>query len=544
MSDGHDGDLCVRGLSVAYRSAHGEVGAVRELSFTLRRGKSLAIVGESGSGKSTSAAAIVGLLPSNSRVTSGTVNFDGTDLLGLSAAGWRKVYGRRIGYVPQDPTSNLDPLIPVGLQVTETIHAHERITRRSARARAEELLGAVGIPDPRVTFARRPNEFSGGMRQRVLIAAALACRPALVVADEPTSALDVTVQKMVLDQFAGLTAEFGTSVLFITHNLAVAAERADEIVVLHNGSVEDRGDAQHLVQRSAVAYTRELIEAIPRVRDRTEFASQHPDPQRAGRTLITVTDIGKTYPARNERHASKRVLEHVTFDIHERETVSLVGESGSGKSTTANIVLGLSQPSEGSVEVFGRRWRGLPRREEKEVRKQIQPVFQNPYSSLNPRMSIAEIIGEPLHRYGMRSAAQRQKVVDRLLDEVSLARSLKGRYPYQLSGGQQQRVAIARALSISPKILVLDEAVSALDVVVQHQILQILERLKSEESVSYLFISHDLTVVEMISDFVCVMHNGQIVESGAPSALFRQPQTEYTRSLLDAVPQLPTPGPV
>lgn len=537
--------LEVRNLSIAYSTPNGEKEVVSELSFSLARGETLAIVGESGSGKSTTALAIAGLLPSNSRVTNGSVTLGGVDLLSLSSKAWRRVYGRQIGYVPQDPTSNLDPLIPIGQQVAETIHAHERVSKATARKRAEELLEIVGIPQPHVTFDQLPNEFSGGMRQRVLIAAALACKPALVIADEPTSSLDVTVQRRVLDQFTKLTAGFGTSVLFITHNLAVAAERADRIVVLHNGVTEDQGGPGYIANESTVAYTRQLIESIPDVERNDAVVRHGSSSEPLGERLVTVSNVAKTYPAKNKRSLPRLAVSEITFDVHEGETVSLVGESGSGKSTTANIVLGLSQASDGYVEVLGQRWQGLDRSGEKNLRKMIQPVFQNPYSSLNPRMSIGEIIGEPLLRYGMRSASERQRIVDRLLDEVALAKAMKARYPYQLSGGQQQRVAIARALSLSPKILVLDEALSALDVVVQHQILEILARLKREEGVSYLFISHDLTVVEAISDNVCVMHNGRIVERGTPAAIFSNPQTDYTRTLLDAVPRLPaaTTGP-
>jgi len=532
--------LEVRNLSIAYSTPRGEKEVVTDLSFSLGRGRTIAIVGESGSGKSTTALAIAGLLPGNSRVTGGSVRLGGTELLTLSAKSWRHVYGRQIGYVPQDPTSNLDPLIPIGRQVAETIHAHERVSKSEARRRVEELLEIVGIPQPHVTFDQLPNEFSGGMRQRVLIAAALACRPALVIADEPTSSLDVTVQRRVLDQFTKLTSGFGTSVLFITHNLAVAAERADHIIVLHNGVTQDQGAPAYIAGESTVPYTRQLIESIPNAERSDAVISRGSSAARRGPKLVTVSNVAKTYPAKNRRSLPRPAVSDITFDVHEGETVSLVGESGSGKSTTANIVLGLSPASDGVVEVLGRQWQGLDRNAEKNLRKNIQPVFQNPYSSLNPRMSISEIIGEPLLRYGMRSANERQKIVDRLLDEVALPKAMKSRYPYQLSGGQQQRVAIARALSLSPKILVLDEALSALDVVVQHQILEILARLKREENVSYLFISHDLTVVEAISDTVCVMHNGRIVERGTPAEIFTDPQTDYTRTLLDAVPRLPT----
>lgn len=539
MQQGAENYLEVRDLSIAYYTAKGEREVVTDLSFNLGRGKTLAIVGESGSGKSTTALAVAGLLPANSRVTRGSVKLDGTELLTLSTRARRPFYGRQVGYVPQDPTSNLDPLIPIGKQVAETIHAHERVSKAAARNRVEELLEIVGIPQPHVAFDQLPNEFSGGMRQRVLIAAALICQPTLVIADEPTASLDVTVQQKVLDQFAKLTADFGMSVLFITHNLAVATERADQIIVLHNGVAEDHGSPNYIAHESTAAYTRQLIESIPDAAPNGEAMSDSPTPPQLGQKLITVANIAKAYPAKNRHSLPKLAVSDISFEIYEGETLSLVGESGSGKSTTANIVLGLSQASNGYVEVLGKRWQGLNRNAEKELRKMIQPVFQNPYSSLNPRMSIAEIIGEPLLRYGVRSSSERQKTVDRLLDEVALAKSMKERYPYQLSGGQQQRVAIARALSLSPKILVLDEALSALDVVVQHQILEILARLKREEGVSYLFISHDLTVVEAISDTVCVMHDGKIVERGTPAALFSNPQSDYTRELLNAVPRLP-----
>ncbi len=523
--------LSIRDLSVSFRTGAGLVAAVVGASVDVRAGETVAVVGESGSGKSTTAATINRLLPPNGRIIGGSVWFDGKNIADLPESQMIHLRGASIGLVPQDPMSNLDPLMRIGAQVAEALEVHGRANGRAAWDGAVELLTMVGIPEPERRARQYPHEFSGGMRQRALIAIGLACRPRLLIADEPTSALDVTVQRRVLDQLDELTDELGTAVLLITHDLALATERADRVAVMHRGRIVEQGPSQEILGRPNDDYTRELLAAAPSL---ASVRTRHAPPS-SPEPLVQVRGLRKEFALRGER-ASLTAVDDVTFDIARGTTVSLVGESGSGKSTTANMVLALEAPTSGSVLFDGSDIRRFSRAQMFDFRRRVQPVFQNPYASLDPRYTVAATIAEPLRVHHVGDAAARRHAVGELLDQVALPPALAERFPHELSGGQRQRVAIARALALRPDLLVLDEAVSALDVLVQAQILNLLERLQREFQLTYLFISHDLSVVRMISDEVHVMHNGRIVESGTPDDLFTRPQDPYTRELLAAIP--------
>ena len=532
--------LSICDVTVAFRSRGNDIVAVRNVSIDVRRGQTVAVVGESGSGKTTMSAAINRLLPANGRITGGEVRFNGQDLAHYGEAQMRAIRGRQIGLVPQDPMSNLNPLMRIGDQIAEALEVHGLTAGSSARGQVIELLGMVGIADAAQRVNQYPHEFSGGMRQRVLIAIGLACRPQLLIADEPTSALDVTVQRRILDRLGELTTEMSTAVFLITHDLGLAAERADTIAVMFRGEIVETGPAASILANPQHDYTRQLLEAAPSLSSKTMASTPAPaDVEAAVSPLVEVTDLAKSFPVRGRggRAANDFVaVDSISFDIPRGTTVSIVGESGSGKSTTANLLLGLESASSGSIVFDGVDVAAMDRRALLAFRRRVQPVFQNPYASLDPRYSVERSIAEPMkvHRLGT-PASRRERVAD-LLDQVSLSRTLADRLPHELSGGQRQRVAIARALALSPELVVLDEPVSALDVLVQAQILVLLARLQEELGLSYLFISHDLAVVRMISHTVHVMHHGRIVESGTPTAIFEHPQSEYTHELLNAIP--------
>jgi peptide/nickel transport system ATP-binding protein len=527
--------LSVRDLRVTFATPGGDVDAVKGVDFDVAPGETVAIVGESGSGKSTIASSINRLLADNGRVSGGSIVFEGTELTTLSEREMRALRGAGIGLVPQDPMSNLDPVHTVGSQIAEALQVHGRAGSDKGRARTLQLLEMVGIPDPEQRVDQFPHEYSGGMRQRALIAIGLACRPRLLIADEPTSALDVTVQRRILDTLDELTRESGTSVVLITHDLALAAERADRVLVMFRGELVEQGVAREILERPQHEYTRRLVAAVPSFMTRPlvsgETTAERPD------TLAVVEKVGRSYPMRGtDRGEEFWAARDVSFSIPRGRTVAIVGESGSGKSTTAKMLLGLESMSEGRITLGGQDLSTMRGKELFAVRRRVQPVFQNPFASLDPRYTIAESIGEPLrvHRVGERRA--RRTRVAGLLDQVALPATLIDRYPHELSGGQRQRVAIARALALEPELVVLDEAVSALDVLVQAQILDLLVDLQRELGLSYLFISHDLAVVNMISHEVHVMKGGRIVESGTPEQIFSSPREPYTRELLAAIP--------
>ena len=554
--------LSIRDLVVQYRTERGTVDAVHGVGFDVEPGRVTAIVGESGSGKTTVAQSVMGLLASNGRITGGSIvlserRLGTTELVGLPERRWQDLRGRCIGLIPQDPGNSLDPVKTVGRSISESLRIHGRPSRGEVRDRVHALLEQVGIDDPIRRAKQYPHEFSGGMRQRVLIAAAIANNPELIIADEPTSALDVTVQRTVLDLIDRLREETGTGVLFITHDLAVAADRADTVVVMRGGEVQEEGPSARVLAHPASDYTRQLMEDAPSfghvvVRERARLA----DPERAGSAdaggAIDKPDAadaagaaGASVPLLEVRGLRQRfgrgadafvAVDDVSFTVARGTTHAIVGESGSGKTTTGRAIAGFAKPTAGSVRVDGAEITGLRGRALREFRSKTQLVYQNPYGSLDPRLSVGQTLLEPLRNFGIGSRSEHTDRVARALELVALPTEFAHRRPRELSGGQRQRVAIARALIIDPELVVLDEAVSALDVTVQAQILRLLAELQEELGLTYVFISHDLAVVRQISDTVSVLQRGRQVEHGATEHVFADAQHPYTRRLIDAIP--------
>lgn len=639
--------LEVKNLQVQFTSDSGHVvNAVRNSSFTVYPGQWVAIVGESGSGKSTSAMAVLGLLPGTGKVTGGSIKLAGQELTGLSRKEYEKIRGTQMGLVPQDPMSNLNPVWRIGTQVKEALVAnnmdvaHEKrsalaeslvasdvqlkgkadetflsseqvepllaaardalkeigyaniderlesfknewvagsetrwriaedlikagvnddkaweiakkyVTGASMNDRIAGLLNEAGLPDAAVRARQFPHEFSGGMRQRALIAIGLASRPDLLIADEPTSALDVTVQKKILDHLQTLTDSLGTAVLFITHDLGLAAERAQHIVVMYKGQVVESGPSLEVLQHPQHPYTKRLVAAAPSLAsqriisakergvDATSFMEHHAKDENAleqSENIITVDHLTREFKLPRRKEMFKAV-DDVSFNVKRGTTLAIVGESGSGKSTVANMVLRLLQPTSGTVTYEGEDISKFKGAKLLDFRRHVQPVFQNPYGSLDPMYSIYRAIEEPLRIHGIGDKKSREKRVRELLDMVELPESTMGRYPNELSGGQRQRIAIARAMALNPDVIVCDEAVSALDVLVQDQVLRLLNDLQAERGLSYLFITHDLAVVRQIADEVVVMQHGRLVEHATTDEVFDHPQQQYTRDLLDAIP--------
>ncbi|ADG97595.1 ABC transporter related protein [Segniliparus rotundus DSM 44985] len=540
--------LQVDGLSVAYGAAQVTHG----VSFCVRSGETLAIVGESGSGKSTTATAALGLLPRAGRVQGGRIVFGGRDLLRLSSRELRAVRGRDIGYIPQDPMSNLNPAWPVGFQIAETLRAHGAAGGKAARERAVELLDEVGVPDPARRAKQYQHELSGGMRQRVLIAMALSCRPKLIVADEPTSALDVTVARRILDLIAEMQEKLGAAVLLITHDLGLAAERANEVVVMRKGRVVESGPSATVLAQPGHSYTRALLAAAPGLNVRsaaahciaspdtpgiaTETLVQSAEP---GAPLLEATGLRKVYQLPGRLPWQKTpftAVNGVSFTVRRAQTLAVVGESGSGKSTLGRMTLGLEHPTEGGVLFDGKSVFAADRQGQLALRRRMQVVFQDPYGSLDPMHTVGAAVEESLKTHRIGDKKTRQRLVAEAFDSVRLSKSMLGRFPNELSGGQRQRVAIARALVLSPELIVCDEAVSALDVLVQAQVLDLLQALQEERGISYLFITHDLAVVRQIADEVLVMRQGAAVEHAPVAEIFENPREEYTQRLLSAIP--------
>lgn len=575
--------LKITDLEVTFTTSTGVVPAVRGANLTIYPGQTVAIVGESGSGKSTTAAAVIGLLPGTGKVTGGSIEFDGKELTKMSSKEWIELRGSGIGLVPQDPMSNLNPVLRIGTQVKEALLANNIVPRSEAGERVTELLEQAGLPDGERRAKQYPHEFSGGMRQRVLIAIGLASRPKLLIADEPTSALDVTVQRRILDHLETLTKEMGTAVLFITHDLGLAAERAEQLVVMHRGRIVESGPALEILQHPQHPYTKRLVSAAPslasaRIESAHARGITHTEEEFTGSAknvsseeMIRVEHLTKEFHIRGAKGEASKLLavDDVSFTLRRGKTLAVVGESGSGKSTAANMILHLLEPTSGKIFFDGEDTSEYSEAQLFALRRRLQAVFQNPYGSLDPMYSIYRIIEEPLriHKYGTKAyAAQeverakatgrdpepwavaaleghsesdkklREERVAELLDLVALPRSAMRRYPNELSGGQRQRVAVARALALNPEVIVLDEAVSALDVLVQNQILHLLNDLQAELGLSYLFITHDLAVVRQIADDVVVMEKGRLVEANTTDALFNHPVQDYTRELIEAVP--------
>ena len=579
--------LSIRDLAVQYRTRGGAVDAVRGVSFEVAAGEVTAVVGESGSGKSSVAQAVIGLLPANGRVVRGSIEFNErragvTELTGLAERHWHDLRGRCIALIPQDPQGSLNPIATIGASVAESLRIHGWRDRAKIHARVIELLEQVGIDDAPRRAKQYPHELSGGMKQRVLIAAAIASTPELIIADEPTSALDVTVQRTVLDLIDDLRREQGTGVLFITHDLAVASDRADTVVVMRGGAVEETGPAAQVLSAPAAEYTRQLIADAPafgRVVEReapgvggpaSSSSASTPDPSSCGREMLeekrdSVSRISRWRPRRQPvagstplpsstllevtslrqefggaRGAAPFVaVDGVSFAVRRGTTHAIVGESGSGKTTTGRAIAGLARPTSGSIRVLGNpgiEVTGLSGSELREYRRTTQLVYQNPYASLNPRRTIGQTLAEPLRNFHIGSRREAGARVASALELVALPATFAKRKPHELSGGQRQRVAIARALIVEPELVVLDEAVSALDVTVQAQILRLLADLQRELGLTYVFISHDLAVVRQISDTVSVLQRGHQVEYGDAEQVLTQPQHDYTKQLLDAIP--------
>jgi len=553
--------LQIRNLEVGFRTQRGMVPAVRGVDITLYAGQTLAIVGESGSGKTTTAQSIIDLLPGTGQVTGGQILFEGRDLTKLSPKEIQDVRGRLIGYVPQDPMSNLNPVWNIGFQVEEAIRANNVAQGKDVRLRAIQVLQEAGLSDAADRLKQYPHQFSGGMRQRVLIGIGLSARPKLLIADEPTSALDVTVQRQILDHLGTLTRDYGTSVLFITHDLGLAAERAEQLVVMYKGKVVESGPSQEILANPKHPYTQRLVSAAPSLASRriqsaksgsadtaifgggsldATLIERAAEREEAAPTkdLISVQSVSKTYRIRQQglKYNELRAVDDVSFGIQRGTTTAIVGESGSGKSTVAKMILQLESVTSGRIEFDGQDVAGLKGAELLKFRRRVQPVFQDPYGSLDPQYNVGNTIAEPLLAHRVGTAKERQARVLELLDQVSLPASTRYRYPSELSGGQRQRIAVARALALKPDVLVLDEAVSALDVLVQGQVLNLLTELQSELGLTYLFITHDLAVVRLIADNVCVMKKGKIIEAATTDEVFDAPKQSYTQELLAAIP--------
>ena len=533
--------LEVQGLAVEFHTAGGKVHAVNGVDWHVDSGEVLAILGESGSGKSVSAAAIMNLIDSPpGYVTAGRILYRGEDLLSMSAEARRRINGRRIAMIFQDPLAHLNPVYSVGWQIAETLTAHRAASGRAAKARAIELLDRVGIGQPERRAADYPHQFSGGQRQRVMIAMALALRPEVLIADEPTTALDVTIQAQILKLLKELQAETGMGLILITHDLGVVAEVADRVAVMHAGQIVETGPVRAIYDAPQHPYTQRLMAAIP---GRQPLGGRTAGAFDAGREpLLRVRDLARHYAVttglmRRTTGETVRAVDGVSFDLCAGETLGLVGESGSGKSTLARTLLRLEEPTDGSAEFRGQDVFALPPGELLRLRRKIQVVFQDPYASLNPRMTVAQLIAEPwsIHRDVLPKQKWQARVCE-LLEQVGMAPEHARRYPHQFSGGQRQRIAIARALALQPELIVCDEAVSALDVSIQAQVIALLSELRRTFSLAYIFIAHDLPVVRHFADRVMVMYQGRIVEQGPTEQIFERPQHPYTRTLLAATP--------
>ena len=565
---GPDTTIQVKGLNVEFRGESGVFQAVRNLSFDISAGETLAVVGESGSGKSVSSLSVMRLVEfGGGRITGGSIRLtgrDGTtrDLTAASLHEMERIRGNDVAMIFQEPMTSLNPVFTVGEQIAEAVRLHQDCTKAEARTEALRMLEKVRIPDTKRILDRHPHQLSGGMRQRVMIAMALSCRPRLLIADEPTTALDVTIQAQILRLIRQLQDEMGMAVLFITHDMGVVAEVADKVLVMRHGEKMEEGTVQQIFDAPQHPYTRALLAAVPRLgaltgqdlprrfpllktdgdhRDAASFEEYAPqDTVSSDRPVLQVRDLVTRFDIRKGllSRVSGRVhaVEQVNFDLRQGETLALVGESGCGKSTTGRTLMMLQEATSGSVHYHGKDIFKLPAAERKAVRRKIQYVFQDPFASLDPRLTVGFSIAEPLITHGLAKGRQIDERVAELLRDVGLQPDHAQRYPYEFSGGQRQRICIARALAGEPDVLITDEAVAALDVSIQAQVINLLMELQEKRGLSYIFISHDMAVVERISHRVAVMYLGQIVEIGSRKQVFENPQHPYTKRLLSAVP--------
>ncbi|MDC3080987.1 ABC transporter ATP-binding protein [Paracoccaceae bacterium] len=546
--------VSINNLNIEARTRAGTLKVVNDLSFTIKKSETLCVVGESGCGKSVTALSLMSLLPEGIlKVSSGDIFFDNTNLAQLSEAELEGIRGNEISMIFQEPMTSLNPLFTVGEQVSEVIRRHKNLNKEKAWASTVELLDAVKIPNPDKRAFDYPFQLSGGQRQRVMIAIALACQPKILIADEPTTALDVTIQAEILALINMLKEETGTAVMFITHDMAVVAQMADRVVVMHPGKKVEEGTVHEIFNNPQHEYTKSLLAAVPKL---GEMASKkYPEPMRlvgekktnalmpivgTNEPLLQVNNLVTRYPVKGgvlrRTVACVHAVEDVSFTIMKGKTLSLVGESGCGKSTVGRSLIRLVEPTSGDVNLDGQNILSLNPKDMREARSNIQMVFQDPFSSLNPQRPLFDQVAEPLRNYGTVKREALQEKIGDLFDRVKLPRSFMQRYPHQLSGGQRQRIAIARALALNPKLIIADEAVSALDVSVQAQVLNLMMELQVDLGLSFLFISHDMAVVERVSHDVGVMYLGRLVEIGPRPSIFRNPQHPYTQDLLKAVP--------
>ena len=535
--------LQVKNLTVSTGTRTKKTDIVNNISFTIERGETFVLLGESGSGKSITALSIMRLLPAAIKISDGSVILHTTNLFQLPENKMRKIRGAKIGMIFQEPQTSLNPVLTAGQQISETLRQHDNLSKKQCIKRSIELLDAVGIPDAERRINEYPHQFSGGMKQRIMIAIALAGKPDLLIADEPTTALDVTIQAQVLNLLRKLQSETGMSILFITHDIGVAAQMADHIAVMQNGSIVELKTKKELFSNPENSYTQKLFDAIPSWEKRTE-ENEIEEIERTERTsLLKVKDLKVYYPIR--KGIFKRTIGHVravdsvTIDLHAGETVAIVGESGSGKTTMGKAILQLLEVTSGDITYQKTDLNKLDAPSLRKLRSDIQIVFQDPYSSMNPRMMVNDIIQEGMLAQGVgESKKERDEHTVKLLEQVGLLPEHRYRYPHEFSGGQRQRICIARALAVKPKLIICDEPTSALDVSVQAQILSLLKDLQKEYQLGYLFITHNISVVEYIAHYVAVMYEGKIVEQGAVEKILKNPKNPYTKNLLSAVPRI------
>ncbi len=539
--------LDVVNLKTSFGEGDSAEAAVDNISFSINKGETFALLGESGSGKSVTALSIMRLLPAAARINQGNIFLDGKDLLALPEFAMRDIRGRRIAMIFQEPQTSLNPVLTVGQQIGETLKRHKNMRGVEQRRRSIELLESVGIPEAERRISEYPHQFSGGMKQRIMIAIALAGDPDLLIADEPTTALDVTIQAQVLDLLRQIQKDTGMAILFITHDLAVASEMADDVAVMRYGKIVEQNSRDSFYANPVHPYSRELFDALPSrtKRDAEAESVQTTTVSDDAHTLLKVRDLKVHFPIKKgllkKTVGFVRAVDGVSIDIYSGQTFAMVGESGSGKTTFGKGILQLLHASDGSVVFDGQELTQLKGKALRQKRSDIQIVFQDPYSSMNPRMMIADVIAEGMVAQGIGgSKQQRLKRVDELLEQVGLEPSHKTRYPHEFSGGQRQRICIARALAVEPKLIVCDEPTSALDVSVQAQILDLLKELQKNMGLSYLFITHNISVVEYLAHYVAVMYQGKIVEHGPVDEVLTNPQDPYTQKLLAAVPRLKT----
>ncbi len=557
--------LEVKNLRIEYPSRHGVHAAVKSLSFSIERGEIVGVVGESGAGKSTVGNAVIDLLSPPGVIANGEVYLEGEKISGLTPEEMRKVRGSKIGFIFQDPMTSLNPLFTIERQITETILANLDVSKEEAFSRALTLMEQVGIPEPELRIKQYPHQFSGGMRQRVVIAIALSCEPDLIIADEPTTALDVSIQDQILTLIRELCIKKNVGCMLVTHDMGVVSNVTDKIAVMYRGDLVEFGPTKQVLSDPEHEYTRSLISAVPRsdikldrfplvsyieeaeemkqIDIKNHWLGQSQDQREYTGPLLTVNDVSLRFVTKDSFFESKReyvqASNKVNFHINEGETFGLVGESGSGKSTIARVIAGLYAPNEGNITFEGIDLTALKsEKERRPIRRQMQMVFQNPYTSMNPRMKVFDIISEPIRFHKLASSeTEVRQIVHDLLDHVGLGRMAGVKYPHEFSGGQRQRISIARALATRPRLLICDEPTSALDVSVQAQILNLLKDLQDELNLTMLFISHDLPVIRQVSDRVGVMQKGKLLEVAPTEELFTNPQHEYSQHLVSLMPE-------